>query len=223
MRTKHTTVYTYDELTDKAKERARNWYRQGHFDYEWWDYLYEDFAKRAQELGIELRQKPVLLINGNTHYAPEIYFSGFYHQGSGSSFSGTWRADAMNINKLKTECPTDKELHRIADVLADCAKEDGEATATICAKRDSWIGVIVEDGNTVMEHWDALDPESAEYEQIKQGCQDRKDAITEALRDFNHWMYRCLEQEYDWLNSDEQVEDAIIANEYEFTKDGQCA
>lgn len=223
MRTKHTTVYTYNELSDKAKERARNWYREGNLDYDWWDCLYEDFGERAQELGIDLGQKPVLMMNGKTRYDPEIYFSGFYHQGSGSSFSGTWRADAMNINKLKADCPTDKELHRIADSLAECAREDGEATATISAKRDHWIEVIVEDGHTLMEQWEALDPASAEYTQIAQGCQDREDAITEALRDFNHWMYRCLEQEYDWLNSDEQVEDAIMANAYEFTEDGQRA
>lgn len=223
MRIKHTAVYTYDELTDEAKERARDWYRQGHLDYDWWDCLYEDFGKRAHELGIDLGQKPVKLMNGKTRYDPEIYFSGFYHQGSGSSFGGTWRADAMNINKLKSECPTDKELHRIADSLAKCAKEDSEVTATISAKRDHWIDVTVEDGNTVMEQLDALDSESAEYEQIAQGCQDREDAITEALRNFNHWMYRCLEQEYEWLNSNEQVEDAIIANAYEFTEDGQPA
>ena len=29
MRIKHTKVYQYDELSDEAKEKARNWYRDG--------------------------------------------------------------------------------------------------------------------------------------------------------------------------------------------------
>ena len=36
------TVYQFDELSDSAKEKARDWYRLGAMDYEWWDYVYED-------------------------------------------------------------------------------------------------------------------------------------------------------------------------------------
>ncbi len=34
---KITTVYQFDELSDKAKECAREWYRNGALDYEWWE------------------------------------------------------------------------------------------------------------------------------------------------------------------------------------------
>ena len=42
---KITTVYQFDELDDKAKERAREWYRAGALDYEWWESVYEDAAQ----------------------------------------------------------------------------------------------------------------------------------------------------------------------------------
>lgn len=42
------TVYKYDELSEKAKERARNWYAQGVFDFDWYDCIYED----AKNIGI---------------------------------------------------------------------------------------------------------------------------------------------------------------------------
>ena len=42
---KITTVYQFDELDDKAKERAREWYRAGALDYEWWESTYEDAAQ----------------------------------------------------------------------------------------------------------------------------------------------------------------------------------
>lgn len=223
MRVKHTTIYTYNELSDSAKERAIAWYREGYLDYDWWDYLYEDFAQRAQELGIDLRQKPITLMNGKTRYDPEIYFSGFYHQGSGSAFSGTWKAWEMNLNKLKSECPTDKELHRIGDVLASYAKEDDQATATIRANRTNWIDVSMKGGNTLTEQLNELDFDSQEYRQLNQAFTNREEAITEAIRDFNRWIYKQLKTEYEYLTSDEQIEVALQANEYEFTEDGHIA
>lgn len=45
MRTVSVTVYQFDELpSETAKENARNWYRQGVFDFEWWNSTYEDAA-----------------------------------------------------------------------------------------------------------------------------------------------------------------------------------
>ena len=37
MKTVETNVFTFDELTDRAKEKARAWYREGALDYEWYD------------------------------------------------------------------------------------------------------------------------------------------------------------------------------------------
>ena len=36
-----TTVYQFPELSDAAKEKAREWYRTDHPDWEWWDGVYE--------------------------------------------------------------------------------------------------------------------------------------------------------------------------------------
>lgn len=44
------TVYTYNELSDDAKQRARDWYRRiSEFD-EWWESTYED----AKATGIKI-------------------------------------------------------------------------------------------------------------------------------------------------------------------------
>lgn len=42
---KITLVYQFDELDEKAKERAREWYRAGALDYAWWESVYEDAAQ----------------------------------------------------------------------------------------------------------------------------------------------------------------------------------
>lgn len=38
------TLYRFDELNEEAKEKAREWYRNGALDYEWWDGIYDDAA-----------------------------------------------------------------------------------------------------------------------------------------------------------------------------------
>ena len=50
---------------------------------------------------------------------------------------------------------------------------------------------------------------------------DAEATVIEVLRDLARWLYRQLEREYDYLTSDEAVDEAIVANEYSFTVDGK--
>lgn len=57
-----------------------------------------------------------------------------------------------------------------------------------------------------------IDEYLEEYEEEK-----LKELIEEAK---DHWL-KALDQEYEWLTSDEGVSDMLINNEYEFTEDGE--
>ena len=50
---------------------------------------------------------------------------------------------------------------------------------------------------------------------------DAEEVVIEALRDLACRLYRQLEREYDYLSSDEVVDEAIIANGYTFTEAGR--
>lgn len=50
MKTITLNIFDFDELSESAKERAREWYRDGALDYEWWDSIYED----AKSIGLKL-------------------------------------------------------------------------------------------------------------------------------------------------------------------------
>jgi len=50
MRTIKVKILTFNELSEQAKEKARDWWRNGGLDYEWWDFIYED----AKNIGIEI-------------------------------------------------------------------------------------------------------------------------------------------------------------------------
>ncbi|EPD1225365.1 antitoxin of toxin-antitoxin stability system, partial [Escherichia coli] len=47
-----TTVYTLDELSCPAQEKARDWYRQHHADSNWYENVYEDFREVCGIFGI---------------------------------------------------------------------------------------------------------------------------------------------------------------------------
>lgn len=95
--------------------------------------------------------------------------------------------------------------------------------ADIEAYRDNWIHVEVTDGDTIEEKLNELEYGSIEYNLYSKACEQRADEVTKALRDFNRWIFRRLQDEYEYLTSDEQVEESIRANEYEFTEDGTIA
>ena len=204
MRTIETKVYKYEELSDSAQEKARDWYRQDGLDYSWWEYSYEDFARVAEILGITLSEKPVPLMNGKCRYEPEIYFTGFYSQGSGSAFCGTYGYAKGAVAKIKKYAPQDEELHRIAQGLQDVQRRHFyRLTADITSIRDHCIRIEVEDSENP-------------YRDIG----DAEDAVRDLMNDFNDWMFKCLQDEYEYLTSDEAVEESIVANEYEFDEYG---
>lgn len=51
MRTKTITLYQYSELSDKAKEKARDWYRQGSDDDQ---FAWEQTQNDAKDIGLEI-------------------------------------------------------------------------------------------------------------------------------------------------------------------------
>ena len=51
---KSKTVFYFDELDDSAKEKAREWYRDGALDYEWWDGVYDYCQDFLKYIGFEL-------------------------------------------------------------------------------------------------------------------------------------------------------------------------
>lgn len=207
------TLFHFNELSDRAKETARDWWR----DLEAQDfdtsYVIEDAQRMGAILGIELDTKPVKLYGGGTRQEPVVYWSGFSSQGDGAQFEGRY-AYAKGAHKaIRREAPTDTRLHAIADGLLKVQKACGYRLEARCDCRGAryshagWMNVNVTD---CADDWKSL-PQNAE------------EAITELMRDFANWIYSQLETEYEWRMADEQVDDAITANEYTFAADGRRA
>lgn len=112
-----TTVYQMEELSDDAKEKARDWYREGAFDHDWYWAVYADFEQICEILGIALASVPVRLHGGGTRRKPCIWFSGFASQGDGACFEGDYSYARGCASAIRSYAPKDQELHRIADAL----------------------------------------------------------------------------------------------------------
>lgn len=204
------TVYRLDELSERAKENARAWYRETGLDYEWYHSAFEDFERICAILGISLKSNPVRLYGGGTRAKPCIYFNGFWNQGDGASYEGSYAYAKDAHTAIRRHAPQDTELHQIADTLRDVQRRNfyqlradvtqgghyyHEYSMTVSVERDSGTS--------------------------QEATADVEEIVTEALRDLARWLYRSLRDEYDHLSSDEAVDDTIRANGYGFTAAGR--
>lgn len=205
MRTITTTLYTFDELpTEAARERARDWWREGFgHDTAWADAVIEDAERMARVLGIEIRSRAYRVGDGRTFTEPAISWA-LHVQGAGASFAGTWTYRPEAIAEIRAEAPQDGDLHRIAQALAEAA-EAGAISAGIADYGDRG-GTRVATASD--NHDDEADPRAV-------------DLLQAALRNFAEWIHDQLEREWDYQNSDEAVDEMLTINEYEFTEEGK--
>lgn len=212
-KTKSVEVYQFEELDKDAKENARQWWRDGLGSDEWWDDVYEDVKLVGECLGIEFKQKPIPLMNGKTRYDPCIWFSGFSSQGDGACFEGTWRFKADSLAALASHAPQDEKLKEIAEALAALQARNGNALVVTVEHRGHYYHRFM--ASFTIERADA------DEDGVPEVSAADEEQVRDALRDFMLWIYNQLEEDWNCRNSDEAVDEDIMANEYEFTVDGK--
>ena len=193
-------IYTFDELSDDAKEKARDWWRNGGLDYEWYESVCSDFMTICGILGFDV-------IESNIH------FSGFWSEGDGASFTGSYKYSKCSAKKIREYAPQDAALHEIADKLQALQKRNFYrlwGNIERCSTR-----------NYVHETTIACSGAYRDSDNYQNPTSDAEETLTDCARDLCHWLYARLEKEYDWLMSDEYIDETILCNEYEFTATGE--
>lgn len=214
METVSVEVFTFAELSDSAKEKAREWWRElESLDFNGWGDEFEAAETAAKLLGIEFDRNEVPLHGGGKRSDPNIMYSGFSSQGDGASFTGTYHYLKGSSKAIRQEFGTDNKLWAIADGLTALQRKHGYKLA----------GRITQSGHYVHKHTMHLDPYRADkngFEIDSEVDAEVGDELLELMRDFAQWIYDGLESSYDWRMSDESVDDSITANEYRFTVNG---
>jgi len=209
MRTIEIQLFTFDELAPAAKEKAREWYRGLIDASEYADSVYDDASQIAAILGIEFDR--------DKRGEPMILWSGFYSQGDGACFEGSYRYKAGCQKAIRGYAPKDEALHKIADNLAELQKRNGfKLRAT-----------VKHSGNYSHEYCTRIDvvKDSTRdgYESEDSPGIETEKALAEILRAFMRWIYRQLEAAHEAAHADENVDETIRANDYEFEASGKHA
>lgn len=204
-----TTVYTFEELDERAKDRARDWYRQTSVHDDWHEFVFEDFERICEILGVDVATRPIRLYGGGARQKPCIWFSGFASQGDGACFEGSYSYRKGASRAIRAYAPRDMRLAAIADQLQQIQRKNLYALEARVTHR----------GRYYHEHSMEISVERSS-DRDQPPTADAEDGVSEALRDLARWLYRQLEQEYDHQMSNELVDEDIITNGYTFTEAG---
>ena len=197
--TQTTTVYEFSELSPSAKAKARDWYREAStYDDHGAEYVIDDAKMVFAHCGITIDR---------------VGYSGFWSQGDGAHFVGTWRAADVTLGGVKNCAPIDEKLHAIAAEFERIAALFPLASFTV-KHRGSYSHENCTDFS-----FEFLDADG--YQIDPPGAQQAEKDLEKAAKDAMRWIYRTLEKEYDYHNADEQVDESIECNGYTFTEEGK--
>jgi hypothetical protein len=164
----------------------------------WWDSTYDQFGERMLEQGI---------------LVTDIHFSGFYTQGDGACFEGFIKDTKkfLEVNFKPDEYPMIRNLlEHGGDVKFRCQHSGHyyhENSTAFDIDNDLFAYVLpttTDFHEQIVAAWDeALNHEMEEF------TKDSKEIFRRHMRE----LYRELEQDYDYLTSDEAVWEAIESNE----------
>lgn len=203
-------LYKFEELPEDAKEKAREWWRDcENQDTFFQEDVYEDSATIAELFGLDIRTRPVKLMNNTTRYDPCIYYSGFWSQGDGACFEGSYRYKKGGLKAVMEYAPKDEELHEIVKTLQDLQKRNFYRIYCSTKHRGHYYhsGCMQVDCENSYDNRDVVG----------------EDDFVQYLREFADWIYDRLAAEYEYTMSDENVDENIIINEYEFDSEGNIA
>lgn len=197
MRKIEVEVFTFAELSDDAKERAREWFRQG-IQFDTIDIIECTILDAAKLLGITIdrprSRRTGYAIDWNTNPV-------------GAAFVGSWRAADVKPGAIQKEWPKESTLHVIARDLEAVAAEFPDAYANCDTGRGCFqrVEAYAEVGD---------DPDDC--------GDDVAQLVVDSLTSFAHWMATTINADYEWQLSDECVDESIKANGYEFTAAGEA-
>jgi hypothetical protein len=106
MRIIETKAYLYNELSDTAKQKARDWYTNG-----------VEFMPN----GVIEDARQIVAILGVIDC--EVFYSGFGSQGDGACINGKYSYSKGALKRIKEYAPTDLVLHDIAERLQEAQRK----------------------------------------------------------------------------------------------------
>lgn len=188
----------FNALSERDRDAILDKHRDWNVDHEWWEFQYGMFKEAMMNRGF---------------YVHDIRFSGFSSQGDGASFSGHvhhfsvfWGAHGITLplvqemldqgrtNTLSLRCVTERSMYVHSGAMT------------------TQDGFYLDD--PAFDH----PLERAAWEMKKVAAeQEWTDFVERSIvifREHADQLYHDLETEYDYLTSDEQILESLIANDH---------
>jgi hypothetical protein len=207
MKITEVTIYNFSELSERARERARTWWRTGPESF-CDDATLEDIYTCASLLGIQIAARSSPLRSGEARSVPCFYYSGFSSQGDGASFTGTYRYQPGALRDVQAYAPNDSRLSSIAKRLQTVQRRSFYKLSAAVTQRGRYV------------HDQSMEI-CVSRNQVNEPCAADAEEIRDCLRAFARWGYQLLERDYEWQLSDEAVDELLETHGFEFLVSGR--
>ena len=188
-------IYKFLELSEQAKQRAverHSQFESDSFDSNW---IIDDIKSTAAMFGLDIAN---------------FYYSGFCCQGDGASFTGYYSYKKGGLSDIAADRPNDSALHSIVSAMQEIQRKSFYKLS--CA--------IVQRGHYYHENTMYIDTLYVAGDYPNFDVTSIENDLQECFRNFAKWAYRLIESAYEYQISDESCIESILANEYEFTENG---
>lgn len=187
-------------MTDASSQRTSLIEKHRYINVEhnnWWDCVESDFVEDMKAVGI---------------YVHRIYFSGFWSQGDGACFVGSLDNALTYLNHHHVDqFPMLRKLIEMGGTVWATSDHRGRyyhsSSVSINAECEAFwqcANPKSELQEAVIQRWDGMvDKEIVDFEA----------ALAEQWRTYMNDLYTKLEEEHDYLTSDDGVWDTLVANE----------
>jgi hypothetical protein len=218
-------TYTYEQLTDEAKENVKQWWWEHGAEHEWWDCAYEDFKEDGKAFGFDVGK---------------MHFSGFYSQGDGACWSG--HIDVVAWLRSHTEDSIGREawIQLINEDFTDknlpIGYSDGRYYHSGTMSIGYWDSVLDGNGDDLtgsdallikdsifqgMHYRDLMSlimsDDACQYKTM----QDLAEAIEVSARDYADELYKQLREEYEYITGEENLIEMCNINDWRFDEEGR--
>mgnify|MGYP001610197951 FL=1 len=207
-RTTETTLYRFEELTEKAQEKALEHLWDINVEHDWWDFVAEDIRSFGEASGLGCK------------YGKEFDFDrgAYVHI---TNCCATFSELLANKDKAEYEYPN-IYAEALGPFLGQFSARDCRNLARL--ERTGDLGYLSGETSTdrrgIRMDIDCYQG-GQDYPRITALLDRLTAAWEEFLRDLEHAYLGMLRREYEYETSAEAIRETVIANEYEFTEDGE--
>jgi hypothetical protein len=227
MQTLEEPSYTYQQLSDEAKERVKQWWYEHGAEHGWHEYVYENVKEEGADLGFDIGR---------------MNFSGFYSQGDGACWSG--HIDVVVWLRTHTEDSIAREawIQLINEGWTDKRMPigfDGRYSHSGTMNIGYWEGLIgdpdgIKDlepdhqlmqrdtifkGMTPLDLLNIITSSDFPYKSMA----DIAEAIEQSAKDYADELYNRLRDEYEYITGEENLIEMCDINDWKFDEEGGMA